>query len=1159
MASLTQLLSSLSPNEQVRGRQFESICKWFLESDPEYKRVIKRVWLWKNWPGRWGRDKGIDLVAETYDKELWAIQSKAYAASHSVTKHDIDKFLSESSRKVFSYRLLIATAADLSHNAKEVLEGQEKSVGTLFLSDLKKRKLNWPSSPQKLSAKQKPPKRLRPDQRRAVADVLRGFRSYERGQLIRACGTGKTLIGLRLAEAMKSQRTLVLVPSLSLVSQILSEWTKDGVRPFAFLPVCSDETVGREDHLVSHVRELGVPATTKVTEIAEFLEGPGAKVVFATYQSSPKLALAFKKHRFKPFDLVIADEAHRCAGANAGDAATILDSKAIPATKRLFMTATPRIASEATKARADSLGIDLISMDNVEHFGPVFHELKFSDAIRLNLLTDYCVEIIGVDDPMYRKYAEEGVFVTLDGKAITDARTLTSHIALAKAIKKHDLRRVITFHGRVDRAAEFAEQFPKFSRWMPKADVPRGEIWSSLVSGKMASSKRDAILDRLREVQPPERAIVTNARCLSEGVDVQALDGVAFIDPKESQVDIIQAVGRAIRRSERKEKGVIILPVYISSNEDEKKTLDESSFKHVWRVLRALRSHDNGLANELDALRAQLGPQKKVRAQLPKKIRVNLPARINSRFTDAFYLRTVTALSPAPPLTITQILEWADAHHLRLGRWPEVYSGEVHDALGESWRNINIALDRGSRGLPGNSSLAKLLSEKRGVRNNSDLPDLMVEQILEWADAHHRKCGEWPEVESGAVPEAPGENWRNINMALNRGGRGLPGGTSLAQLLTWKRGVRNITRPPNLSTKQILQWADDYHETHGKWPNASSGMVQNAPGEDWKNINMSLHVGRRGLLGRLSLAKLLAQKRGVRNPQALPELTTAKILHWADIHQRKTSEWPTVKSGPVIGATGEDWLSVSRCLHAGGRGLPGKSSLGKLLAERRGVRNRKAPPILTIHQILKWADAHHRKTGEWPTENSGEVFGAPGENWNSIANAFYRGGRGLSGNLSLAKLLAERRDVRSTAVLRKLTIEQILEWADAHHRKTGDWPNKKSGEIFGAPGEDWSSIAGALYRGGRGLRKKSSLAKLLAEKRGVPHPKDYAKLTPEQILRWADAHHRETGEWPSANSGAVLGAPGETWNSIANALYQGGRGLQKKSSLAKLLAAARRT
>jgi superfamily II DNA or RNA helicase len=1227
MASVTQLISSLSPNEQVRGRQFESVCKWFLENDPEYKRVIRRVWLWKNWPGRWGRDKGIDLVAETYNKELWAIQSKAYAVSHSVTKHDIDKFLSESSRKVFSYRLLIATAWDLGHNAKEVLEGQEKSVGTLFFSDLKKRKLNWPSSPQKLSSKQKPPKKLRPDQRRAVADVLRKFRLHDRGQLIRACGTGKTLIGLRIAEAMKSQRTLVLVPSLSLVSQILSEWTKDGARPFTFLPVCSDETVGREDHLVSHVRELGVPATTKVAEIAEFLQGPGTKVVFSTYQSSPKLALAFKKHSLKPFDLAVADEAHRCAGANAGDAVTILDSKAIPARKRLFMTATPRIASEATKARADSLGINVISMDNVEHFGPVFHELKFSDAIRLKLLTDYCVEIIGVDDPMYKRYAEEGVFVTLDGKTVTDARTLTSHIALAKAIKKHDLRRIITFHGRVDRAGEFAEQFPKFSRWMPKADRPRGEFWSSLVSGKMSSSKRDAILDRLREVQPPERAIVTNARCLSEGVDVQALDGVAFIDPKESQVDIIQAVGRAIRRAERKEKGVIILPVYISSNEDEEEALEHSSFKHVWRVLRALRAHDDELANQLDGLRAKLGKEGKIRISLPPKISIHLPTNVQKSFAEAFYLRTVKAVSRLPALTIDEILRWADEHHQATGQWPNVMTGAVLGAPGETWRNIHgflysggrglqggislaqllaekrgyrnhrrlpvltvavilkwadahrhrtgrwpkensgrvfeapteswsgvaLALSRGGRGLPGASSLASLLAEKRGVRNPQNLPVLTIQRVLRWADAHHRRTGRWPNRNSGEVVGAPGEKWANIDAALHRGGRGLPAGSTIAQLLLEQRGARGPKTAPLLTVDQILEWADAHHRKTGRWPNGSSGEIVGVSGEKWSNISTALKLGLRGLTGGTSLAEFLEKHRHVPNRRTRPDLAIDQILEWADAHNRRTGRWPTKNSDEVLGAAGERWPNIHAALSQGLRGLPGGSTLANLLEKKRGVRNRFRLQNLELTEILKWADAHRQRTGNWPTQNSGEVLGAPGEKWQSIYQALRFGRRGLPAGLSLGALLAKHRGVRNKSALPKLTTAQIVEWADAHHQRTGKWPTKSSGEVYSAPGETWSGIRTALRNGIRGLPGGSSLAELLQEQRGVRHSQAAPQLTVEQILEWADAHRRETGLWPRVKSGEVRGAPGEKWANINAALESGGRGLRKNSSLAKLL------
>ncbi|MBM3825089.1 MAG: hypothetical protein FJ404_19795, partial [Verrucomicrobia bacterium] len=641
-------------------------------------------------------------------------------------------------------RLLIATAAEMGHNAREVIEAQEKKVGCLLFSELKNRELNWPASPDKLVAPQPPPRQPRPDQRRAIADAVRGFKQHDRGQLIRACGTGKTLIGLRVAEAMKSQRTLVLVPSLSLVSQLLSDWSKDALQPFRFLPVCSDQTIGGEDHLIAHVSELGVPPTTQPSEIAAFLRGTGRRVVFSTYQSAPTVALALQQHRLKPFDLVIADEAHRCAGVKEGPFATVLDARQIPARKRLFMTATPRFASEASKSRADSLGLELVSMDDHAVFGPVFHELKFSDAIRLKLLTDYRVEIVGVDDPACRQYAEEGTFVTVDGETITDARTLASHIAVAKAIRKYDLRRIITFHGRVSRAREFADQFPQFLRWMPRRDQPSGQIWTELISGDMASNRRDAILDRLREVQPPARGIVTNARCLSEGIDVRALDGVAFIDPKESQVDIIQAVGRAIRKSEHKQHGIIILPVYIGSGEDDDTVLADSSFKQVWRVLKALRSHDDQLASELDNLRANLGKRGKVRASLPSKLTLNLPTRVTARFADAFYLRTVRSIAPLPPLTEEQILKWADAHHRQTGEWPKVKSGAIPDTNGEKWVNIHAALSIGIRGLPGGSSLAQLLAEKRGGRNIQALPVLTINQILEWADARHRQTAEWP-------------------------------------------------------------------------------------------------------------------------------------------------------------------------------------------------------------------------------------------------------------------------------------------------------------------------------------------------------------------------------------------------------------------------------
>lgn len=1084
MASFPELFRSLSPDEHRRGHEFERICKWFLEHDPQYQRVIKRVWLWDDWPGSWGRDKGIDLIAEGFDDQLWAIQSKAYALTHSVTKNDVDRFLSESSRKCISYRLLIATAAELGHNAREVIQAQEKRVGCLLFSELKNREVNWPVSPDKLVAPQPPPHKPRPDQRRAIADAVRGFRQHDRGQLIRACGTGKTLIGLRVAEAMKSQRTLVLVPSLSLVSQLLSDWSKDALQPFRFLPVCSDQTIGGEDHLIAHVSELGVPPTTQPAEIAAFLRGTGRRVVFSTYQSAPTVALAFQQHQLKPFDLVIADEAHRCAGVKEGPFATVLDARQIRAHKRLFMTATPRIASEASKSRADSLGLELVSMDAHAVFGPVFHELKFSDAIRLKLLTDYRVEIVGVDDPTYRQYAEIGTFVTVDGETITDARTLASHIAVAKAIQKYDLRRIITFHGRVRRAREFADQFPQFLRWIPEGDRPNGQIWTEMISGDMASSKRNTILDRLRDVDSRERGIVTNKQCLSEGIDVRALDGVAFIDPKESQVDIIQAVGRAIRKSEQKQHGVIILPVYIGSGEDDDTVLADSSFKHVWRVLRALRSHDDQLAIELDNLRTKLGKRGKVRASLPEKITLNLPTRVTARFADAFYLRTVRAITPLPPLTEKTILQWADAHKLRTDHWPKVKSGAIPGTDGEKWANIDAALDQGLRGLPGGSSLARLLAKKRNVRNKAKLPVLNIELILQWADAHHARTGQWPNQGSGEVLEAPGETWMNVNHALLRGLRGLPGGSSVARLLAEKRDFRSRAELPSLTTESILKWADAHYAKTGEWPKSTSGAVPDAPGETWANIHSALSQGLRGLPGGSTLAKLLAERRGVRNIMDLPDLTIGQILQWIDAHHERTGQWPDQKSGAVIGAPGETWGNIHAALYVGRRGLPGGSTLANLLAEHRGVRNIMDLPELTIDLILQWADAHCERTGKWPNQKSGAVVDAPGETWGNINHSLHRGQRSLPASSSLIQLLSERRGIRNTTRPPKLTVDRIRSWALCHKEMTGNWPDRNSGQVIGVPEEKWANLDTALHQGRRGLPGGSSLAKLLRQERG---------------------------------------------------------------------------
>lgn len=333
--------------------------------------------------GRVGRSlgwrRGIDLVAEDLDGRLWAIQAKAYKPENAVTKADVDKFLSESSRAVFSYRLLIATTDKRHHVARRTMDDQEKKVGFVGLSDLLTSEVDWPPRHPNDLRPSRPPKPARPreHQREAIRDVMKGFTKSDRGQLIMACGTGKTLTSLFVREKLAAGRTLVLVPSLSLLKQTMQVWRVNAKVPFVALPVCSDETVGASDTdpAVGHTSELGVPVTTDPSEIAAFMRRrSGPLVVFSTYQSSPpQIAAAFALGRVPAFDLVVADEAHRVAGGvESSDFATVLDAMAIKAQRRLFMTATPRYYTGRVLKAAQEADLEVASMDDPSNSGVCF-------------------------------------------------------------------------------------------------------------------------------------------------------------------------------------------------------------------------------------------------------------------------------------------------------------------------------------------------------------------------------------------------------------------------------------------------------------------------------------------------------------------------------------------------------------------------------------------------------------------------------------------------------------------------------------------------------------------------------------------------------------------------------------------------------------------
>jgi hypothetical protein len=443
-----------------------------------------------------------------------------------------------------------------------------------------------------------------------------------------------------------------------------------------------------------------------------------------------------------------------------------------------------------------------------------------------------------------------------------------------------------------------------------------------------------------------------------------------------------------------------------------------------------------------------------------------------------------------PPLTEEQIVAWADEYHKRSNRWPTRTSGPVQDT-NETWEALDGALKQGHRMLPGNGSLARLLFKHRGVRNIRDLPKLSIERILVWADAHHEQTGYWPTHKSGPIADAPGEKWSHVNEALTSGSRGLPGGSSLAQLLAETRGVRNIQALPPFAEDLVLRWADAYHERTGTWPKHDSGSIAEAPEETWGAVDKAMGKARRGFNARTSLAQFLAEHRGVRNLRTVPPLSKDQILGWADAHYDRTGRRPTAKSGPIADALDETWANVDQALSKGIRGLPPGSSLARLLATHGRARNQKDLPSLSVDQILAWADAHHERTGHWPKSKSGPILDAPDEIWANVNQALVKGLRGRVPGSSLARLLAEYRGVRNIKDLRPLSVEQILVWANAHHARMGQWPTTKGGRVADAPGETWANINQALVKGLRGFAGGSSLRKLLTEYRSTQNGKGY--------------------------------------------------------------------
>jgi superfamily II DNA or RNA helicase len=643
LSPLEALLSSLERD----GRGFELLCRWFLENDPEFRAEYERVWLWADWPGRWGPDRGIDLVAQTVSGRVDAVQAKNYGPDHTVTKRDIDTFLSESNRAGIGARLLIASTDKVARSAREVMGEQEKPVSTCLLSRLLDSPVPWPASLAELAPAPLPAATPRDHQLLALDAIERWAKTDgSRAQVIMACGTGKSLVEIWAAERLDAKRVLVLAPTIPLIRQLAREWPRHATTQRRLLRICSDKAAADAEDMVRG-DELSGARTTDPEEIAAALRASGPLLVLCTYDSSPALAEAMGAVPDFAFDVAIADEAHRCAGLEGSRHKTILDGDAIRAARRLFFTATPTVYGTRDKSRAVNKNVRLASMDNGVLFGPVIHHLSFAQAIDQGLLCPYQVAVIPIDDDEVHDLIKRRRTVTADGDHNLEAAALATQIACARAMHRFGCRRIVAFHPTIADSKRFSEHFPIAVDLLPDDDRPQLPIWSEHVDGAgMVHATRMKLLARFQGEEPVEHRLLSNVRLLTEGVDVPGIDAIAFIDTRRGQGSIIQAVGRAVRPAPSKTAGTIVLPVVLRKGESFDAALARSEHRLIVDILGALRSHDPDIVKSLDELRFNQGPEDRPAAG-HGRFMIDAPLQVGEEFAAAVDLALTGALGVA--------------------------------------------------------------------------------------------------------------------------------------------------------------------------------------------------------------------------------------------------------------------------------------------------------------------------------------------------------------------------------------------------------------------------------------------------------------------------------------------------------------------------------
>ncbi len=620
-----------SESERDKGDKFERATRFFLEHDPVYSQRFSKVWMWKDAPTNDGIDMGIDLVAlDAEDGSYWAIQCKCYQKP-ALDYNDVATFYGKTgATDQYKHNMIVTTCADFGPNLNKI--ARQWDTVRLFADGMADSEVDWDAFMEGRETAERKFKEPLPHQREAIDACLEGFEESERGQLIMACGTGKTLTSLRLTEELlpEGSTVLFLAPSIALVAQTMREWANQSKRAMRCAVVCSDAKASSTegDTWETSLSDIPYPATTDpenlYEQVSRFDKGSGINVVFSTYQSIQVVSEA-QRMGLDPFDLIVADEAHRTTGASEAaddlkkqsEFTKVHDNRLVSAHRRIYMTATPKLYGDNARRQAKTENYEISSMDDEAKFGPVFYRLTFGRAVDEGLLTDYRVIALTVSEDVVSDVyqmamaSEEGFEITDAAKVIGCWKGLADQ---GKGDEGVSLKNAVAFCSTIPESKRMTDYFQRtVNAYIDYEneqgnDVPLLECVVDHVDGTMDMGLRKEKLRWLADVDDPDEDggechVLSNVHCLSEGVDVPNLDAIMFLQPKKSRIEVVQAVGRVMRRFEGKEYGYIILPVVIPAGMTPEEALDNTdAFKVVWEIVQALRSHDERLDGSINGL-----------------------------------------------------------------------------------------------------------------------------------------------------------------------------------------------------------------------------------------------------------------------------------------------------------------------------------------------------------------------------------------------------------------------------------------------------------------------------------------------------------------------------------------------------------------------------